>query len=134
MAYSYSIREGNQVKVALCKSGVSQKGYKWTNFKYEKKSKDKESGRYIQQGMYEIWVNNGVEIQNGDVVKLDRIISVEQKYYVKNNVKHYVVVLWCNITLVNSIEDITEEKQEFNLDSVEQFDVGDQDLDGLFDM
>lgn len=134
MAYSYCIREGNQVKVSLCKSGVSQKGFAWTNFKFEKKSKDKETGRYVQQGMYEVWVNNGVEIQNGDIVKLDRIISVEQKYYVKNNVKHYLVVLWCNISLVSSIEDVREEKQNFDLDDVEQFDVGDQDLDGLFDI
>ena len=129
----YGIREGQKIKVSACNSGVSQKGFKWANFKYTSKSKDKESGRYFEQSRYEIWVANGVEIKNGDIIKIERINNIELKNYVKNNITYYICVLWANIQMDTEFVPQNEELVN-NVETNENFDFDvDDGLDQLFE-
>lgn len=130
--YHYGIREGNRLRVSLAKNGVSEKGFKWSNFKCIKSSKNKETGRYQKEALYEIWIGNGIIVKDGDIVKIERIISTELKYYIKNNVKEYYVMIWANIELISGAEELID-NSNFDLEEdTTNFSV-DDGIDNLFD-
>lgn len=122
----YGVKEGKIVKATYCGSGTSQKGFQWSCFKYCANSKDKETGRYQEQARYEIWVANGVIVNNGDQVQIERIISVEQKHYTYKEKHSSIISMWCNVKIVKKAD---EEEQEVDLENVDEFDVDINELD-----
>ena len=120
----YGVKEGKEIRATYCASGVSKKGFKWCSFKYNASTYNKEKGCYEEKARYEIWVENGVDVKDGDLVKIERITNVELKKYVSNGKPGTICSMWCNVKVVEEAP-----QSELELNDTLDFDVSIDDND-----